>query len=123
MSVTVDGIEEARKVLEEIVNSLPGISRASLTKVGSATLDLVAARTPVKTGHYVSNHQMEVTSDFAMRLFNPVHYGPFLEFGTSKMMPRPHWRPAIEHLKRHFPALFARMASGLVNDAIIGNGP
>jgi hypothetical protein len=111
LSFRVKGIEEAKKILDEFISRVPSISRETLNIVGTATLDLVAARTPVRTGHYLSNHRMEITSDFVLRLWNPVPYGPFLEWGTSRMMPRPHWRPAIEYLKRRFPILFAQRVS------------
>jgi HK97 gp10 family phage protein len=117
----VKGTDEAQRALEEIVAGLDEISEETLQQVGRSTLDLVRSRTPVRTGRLISNHMMQVTGPKSLRMWNDVEYAAYVEFGTSRMLPQPHWRPAIEHLKRALPALFGQKGRDLVEEAIGSN--
>ncbi len=118
-TISVSGIEEAQRALDDIIAGIDQITADSLQKVGSATLDLVRARTPIRTGNLVSRHKMRVEGK-NLKMWNDAEYAAYVEFGTSRMSPRAHWRPAIEHLKRSFPRLFAQKATELVDKAITG---
>ncbi|HEY7506032.1 MAG TPA: HK97-gp10 family putative phage morphogenesis protein [Nitrososphaera sp.] len=121
--LNVKGTEEARRALEEIVAGIDEITEETLQQVGRATLELVKSRTPVRTGRLISNHRMQVTGTNSLRMWNDVEYAAYVEFGTSRMMGQPHWRPAIEELKRTFPRAFGQKGRDLVEDAVASNSP
>lgn len=122
--ITVGGVEEAQRALAEIAAGIDEITEETLSQVGLATLHLVRTRTPIRTGRLINNHRMQVTGPKSMRMWNDTEYAGFVEFGTSKMLPRPHWRPAIEALKKSLPQLFAEKAQDLVDDSVRKNaGP
>jgi HK97 gp10 family phage protein len=119
----VKGTDEAQRALEEIVAGLDEISEETLQQVGRSTLDLVRSRTPIRTGRLISNHMMQVTGPKSLRMWNDVEYASYVEFGTSKMLPQPHWRPAIEYLKKALPTIFGQKGRDLVEQSIASNRP
>lgn len=121
--LNVKGVDEAQRALEEIIARLDEITEETLQQVGRATLDLVRSRTPIRTGRLISNHRMLVTGAKSLRMWNDVEYAAYVEFGTSRMLPQPHWRPAIEELKRSVPRAFVQKGRDLVGDAVSSNRP
>jgi len=53
--------------------------------------------TPVKDGILKSGYAVEIDKPkLRAEVFNRVIYGPFVEFGTSKMAAQPHFVPNVE---------------------------
>lgn len=48
------------------------------------------------TGRLASATDYRMTGRFSAEVGNSVAYGPMLEFGTQKILPRPAWVPAVE---------------------------
>ncbi|MGI0028494.1 MAG: hypothetical protein ACREAQ_02120 [Nitrososphaera sp.] len=118
--ITIGGIEEAQRALSEIIAGIDEITEETLTQVGLATLRLVRTRTPVRTGHLINNHKMRVQGN-SLRMWNEVEYAAYVEFGTSRMLPRPHWRPAIEYLKKTLPQVFGQKGRELAASSVSRN--
>jgi hypothetical protein len=47
------------------------------------------------TGRLASGTQYRMTGPLIAEVDNAVAYGPFLEFGTQRIAPRPLWRPTV----------------------------
>ena len=56
----------------------------------------------IDTGAYVNSIQTTETKDGA-EVGTNMEYGPFLEFGTSRIAKRPHFTPAAERIERKIP--------------------
>ena len=54
------------------------------------------------TGRLASGTQYRMTGPLTAEVDNAVVYGPFLEFGTQSIAPRPAWRPAIQEAQPKF---------------------
>jgi HK97 gp10 family phage protein len=71
----------------------------ALFRVGNQVLNDIKRNTPVDTGRarsaYVSSQGSDGLGSF-VRISNSVTYVPYLEYGTSRMAARPHFRPAIQ---------------------------
>lgn len=62
----------------------------------------ILGRKGVTSGRYVHRRK-------SVRRNNSTYYGPFLEDGTSKMSPRPHFRPGFDNKKRAAVQEFAKV--------------
>jgi hypothetical protein len=47
------------------------------------------------TGRLASGTDYRMTGDMSAEVGNSVTYGPYLEFGTQRIAPRPLWRPTV----------------------------
>lgn len=64
------------------------------------------------TGYLASNIYLEVDTDgLGADVESRAEYSEFLEFGTSKMLPRPFLQPALEANRRKIIQMFARLKS------------
>lgn len=122
MTIIITGVKEAQKAIAEVSRELADeIPPEALEKIGEAMLRLVRARTPVRTGTLLRGHQISRLDDYNVILFNDVPYQVYVEFGTSRMEPRPHWRPAFEETKRAFPKLLISMGKDAISSAVSRN--
>lgn len=71
----------------------------ALFRVGNQVLNDIKRNTPVDTGRarsaYVASNGADGLGSF-VRISNSVTYVPYLEYGTSRMPARPHFRPAFQ---------------------------
>lgn len=64
------------------------------------------------TGYLANNIYVEIEpSGLAADVESRAEYSEFLEFGTSKMQPRPFLQPALEANRRKIIKMFARLKS------------
>jgi HK97 gp10 family phage protein len=73
-------------------------TRGSVTHQASAAGEAPAT----DTGRLASGTQYRMTGPLTAEVDNAVEYGPFLEFGTQSIAPRPAWRPAIQEAQPKF---------------------
>ena len=66
-------------------------TRGNITHQASAPGEAPAT----DTGRLASGTEFRMTCDLSAEVGNSVLYGPFLEWGTQKIAPRPLWRPAV----------------------------
>lgn len=67
-----------------------------VTKTGMDAVAIAQSNAPVDTGFHRSGIGMDVTGVAEVEFGATSHYGPYLEFGTYKMAPRPHIHPAAD---------------------------
>ncbi|AIC16954.1 HK97-gp10 family putative phage morphogenesis protein [Nitrososphaera viennensis] len=118
--LSVKGVSEAMRILDEVSRELAGgdIAGASLEAVGKAALDLANAQTPVDTGLLVSNNKMEMKSKAELVLYNDTPYAGHVHYGTSRMHPRPFFYPALRFLEERFPRLYAQEVGAFVHKTV-----
>ncbi len=64
------------------------------------------------TGYLANNIYLEIDTDgLGADVESRAEYSEFLEFGTSKMLPRPFLQPALEANRRKIIQMFARLKS------------
>lgn len=56
----------------------------------------------VDTGRLVNSITFKKTGTASAEVFTDVEYGPWLEFGTMHIDPRPAWIPAVERIQPRF---------------------
>ena len=119
-ALELKGAREAQKALKEIAEGMDAVSEEVLGKIGREAIELVRARTPVRTGRLVRGHKMKL-AEKSLELFNDVEYARIVEFGHSGIEPQPHWRPALEIVKKRFPELYAKSAKQLADRILAAN--
>ena len=62
------------------------------------------------TGRLVGSVSFKKEPGLAVSVFTDVKYGPWLEFGTMDIKPRPAWEPAVEAMR---PKYIKRMETAL----------
>jgi hypothetical protein len=113
-AIELAGTQKTQAALKEIAASLDGISEQVLKMIGAETLELVKAKTPIRTGRLASNHKMKMLTNKSIELYNDLEYARIVEYGSSTQASQPHWRPALEVAKQELPKLYAKQAREIV---------
>jgi predicted secreted Zn-dependent protease len=58
----------------------------------------------IDTGNLAGSYQWQMDGDHAADVCTDVDYAPHLEYGTTRMAPRPHLTPAVEAERPAFEA-------------------
>lgn len=67
------------------------------------------ARVPVKTGTLRRSIHTEMSGPTTARVGTSVFYGPYVEYGTVRMAPRPYLTPAAEAARPRFVADMSKL--------------
>lgn len=102
VEIKIHGIEETQEFLKKKQRTIngginEGLRNASLFMVGEVKMSIAGKRAEKKsvdTGRFLNSVSQEVRKDHAI-VFSNVEYAKFLEFGTSKMKPRSHFRNSL----------------------------
>lgn len=73
---------------------------------------LAKQRAPVDTGALKNSIQARQVAPFNWEVGVGVAYGPYVEFGTSKMAAQPYLTPAVEAVRGPFAAALAELLNG-----------
>jgi hypothetical protein len=115
IEITVEGVEEARRALEQILRdtSDSAIPQA-LDTIGQQWVTEIARRAPLKTGRLRRSYTWEVGRARGARyveVSSNVLYAPFQEFGTRYIVGTPHVRPGTQAVTPQVPKLIVEGVS------------
>ena len=85
-------------------------NKGAMAAIGVKAVRLAAGETlahavaicPQDTGTLARSITMQMIADDHARVGTPVHYAPFVEFGTHKMAAQPFLGPALEAARRKY---------------------
>lgn len=69
------------------------------------------------TGRLANGTQYKMTGRTSAEVSNAVQYGPWLEFGTQDIEPRPAWRPAVEAATPKYRSRMETALARIINNA------
>lgn len=95
----------ARLVFDRLPELRGQLRQRASQVVRTTALDIEAqakATVPVDTGTLKNSIQAEQAGDLAWQVGTPVEYAPYVEYGTTKMAPRPYLGPAAEAVRGPF---------------------
>lgn len=99
MSISISGIDTVFANLDKAATTIADRTGDAIQGAGIDTEAGAKQRAPVDTGRFRAGYKYTKTSATSCTVGNPVFYGPFLEFGTTKMAPRPSLFPAYGEAK------------------------
>ena len=114
------GIAVQRAVRYEIKNSPRGgrvYKRKRKTHKASAPGQAPA----VDSGALLRSYTYQV-GDGYVDVGSNIEYAPYLEFGTRKMAPRPHLRPAVQRITNELAGTIANELTGTLRDEVRKQG-
>lgn len=97
---------------------LPSVIAANMAQGGEDVVSAAKASTAFndRTGNLRSGFKVLSVTNMGMVVGSDVNYDPFVEFGTSRMSERPHWRPAlaevIPRMREDVRSAIVRMLNG-----------
>lgn len=102
VNIEIKGVDEVISNLRDIDNKIKeqvgtGIKEATLFMQNEVKLSIAGQRnepTSVDTGRLLNSVDL-TTSKTEGKVFTDVPYGKFIEFGTSKLSPRRHFRNSL----------------------------
>ena len=127
MQLAEDIVRELRRVIENQLLTWKPLSAAYLRRKRRLNLD---ERILIATGHYLDSIQVrtdpnddwKITIGFYENQQHPVYEGidfndlaRWLEYGTTQMAARPHWRPVFYKFRQEFNQTKKRLEKDLVN--------
>lgn len=87
------------------------LTRAVVVKSAAMIESLAKQAAPVRTGNLRNSISFDVSADGLTAEIGPTaSYAPFLEYGTSRMAPRPFLMPAAEAVQPQFEAALEQVA-------------
>jgi len=100
VSIEIKNIEEFKKFMKEkqdvVIETIPlSIKKATLfmqNQVKESIARGTNAPVAVDTGRFFNSVDFEPTGKNEAKVFSALKYAKFVEFGTSKMSARPHFR-------------------------------
>ena len=105
--------------LERAAGELDRDAKKEMRKLGGKVRTSIRQKTPRQTGALRKSIRTKSGKDergYFVQIYTTKFYGKFLEFGTSKMSPRPFFRPAISEA----PGMFRRQQVGGADPGIDG---
>jgi hypothetical protein len=100
-----DLASQYNRIITEFFNTRLNPSRLQgfLKSAGEHGLQVAKSQCPVKTGRLRDGNQIEVSANGntpSLHFFNEVEYGPYVNYGTSRMSPRPFFDAGTEAIKQ-----------------------
>lgn len=108
IEIRIEGLEEARRALEEVIRASKGAIPEALEMIGQQWETEVKRRAPLRTGRLRRSYVYEVGSGAGgtyVELASNLVYAPFQEFGTRYIVGTPHLRPGTEAVIGDVPRL------------------
>lgn len=101
--------DAVKRALEKIALLGEGFA---IDEVDKAVYDTPPSDSYVRTGN-LRNGMGHTTDEDSAYIYNNVEYAPYVEYGTSKMKPRPFIKPAVtEHIDDYKEAIKEEMERG-----------
>ena len=103
-------IDKVKAQLSERAFRVSNVMRDSVFHIMTGGVSAPGEPPGVRTGNYRNSFTPSVTGggeSFVSKLTSGVLYGPFLEYGTSKMAPRPHCERILEDAKPQAIAIYS----------------
>ncbi len=129
IQIHVEGVEEARAALEEILRSMSAGKPEILKVVGEQWVAEIRRFAPLKTGRLRRSYTYEVGAGGAwVEVSSNVIYAPYQEYGTVRITGTPHVRPGTDAIIPKVPDLIAEglsrraAARSASRNAAIGSG-
>lgn len=115
----VENIEEVNKALMALADKVNGTQLATALKAAGLIIEGDAVKmAPIDTGTLRRSIMTEAaaTGDHTAeaRVGTNLEYGPFMEFGTIHIAPRPYLRPAFDKNKTAVMTTVAEILKGFV---------
>lgn len=105
MSVDIKGAKEAEQKLREFAESFDPTAKGAFQELGKEMLQVINARTPVRTGYLRSQNEIEEISEDSLRIAISTPYAGFVDFGTSKVAAPPFFGPVVDIIAKKFPQI------------------
>lgn len=110
--IEINGLKETSKYLnkknKDFSNAVTkGLNNAAMYLQGEVKQSVAGRRaepTSVDTGRFLNSINFQVGKDNAV-VFTEIEYAKFLEFGTSRLTPRRHFRNSKDRSKRKITEL------------------
>lgn len=110
VSIHIDGVADLVRLAVELEVTSGTIAARASTIVAKTAADIVRdaqAIVPVDTGHLKNSIGFDMPTPFEANIGPTANYGGYIEFGTSRMGPRPYMGPAFD---RNLPLFIAATA-------------
>jgi HK97 gp10 family phage protein len=95
MGFEIAGIMQVLDKLKAQQDKINAGRRSALMKVAHLIERVTKQKCPVDTGRLRSSYAVKIISDEVVEVGTNLIYAPFVEFGTVRMHPQPHLRPAV----------------------------
>lgn len=123
ITARVEGLEEARRALSEILKAANAALPEVLDVVGQQAVTEIMRRAPLLTGRLRRSYTYEVDpGGNYVDVGSAVEYAPYQEFGTRYQAGTPHVRPAFDALMPQIPELVAEGIERAERGAAAGFG-
>lgn len=107
IKIIIQGADEVKKYLKDREKNIKqetstGLSKAALFVQGEVKSSIAGQRaepTSVDTGRFLNSVDINVGKDDAI-IFTDISYSKFLEYGTSNIIPRSHFRNSAARNKQ-----------------------
>lgn len=118
MSFRISGGPEMKAKLRAMESAVKGGTQQALLTAVMPTVNRAKELAPYRTGTLRRSIGSEPgPGKFEVTIGTDVEYAPYLEFGTSRMSPRPYLRPAIEETLPSIGESLARALAAIIGDA------
>lgn len=91
----------------DVQKTIRGLSGDAMDDFADKAVDIIKSTAPVRAVRG-GNHRSKIAHKIfgplkrKAQIFSASNYGAYLEFGTSKMAARPHFRPGIQQAVKEF---------------------
>jgi HK97 gp10 family phage protein len=103
-------LHEIERTIDASGPKVEALAKAVVRKMGFDTVAEAQALVPVDTGNLKNSIGVDFDADgLGFEAGPTANYGHFVEWGTSRMSPRPYMRPAFDKVTEPLDALIAQI--------------